>query len=103
MADIRKEQLDLLRFEKALAGLAAVLAAAAGSARAADEKLGANLAGDAFVDAQNALMTLAELTSSAHAALDAKAFEVGARVLQASGGIPKTEPGGRVASILGLG
>lgn len=103
MTDIRKEQLALLRFEKQLAALAAVLATAGGAAKAADAKLGAADASEAFVAAQNALMTLAEATGSAHAALNARAIEIGARVLQASGGIPKTEPTGRIASILGIG
>ncbi|MEE2690887.1 MAG: hypothetical protein VX640_05015 [Pseudomonadota bacterium] len=103
MTDIRKEQLALLRFEKKLTTLAASLAAAGVAAKAVDAKLGGADGADAFATLQNTLMTLAQATGEAHAALNAKAIEVGARVLMASGGIPKKEPGEHVASILGIG
>lgn len=103
MTDIRKEHLALLRFEKQLIGLATALAAAGAAARAADAKLGGAEAGAAFTDAQNALIALASATGEVHAALQARAVEIGARMLNASGGIPKREPGGAVASILGIG
>lgn len=103
MTDIRKEQLALLRFEKKLAGLAASLAAAGGAAKAADAKLGVDSGAHAFAELSNALMVLAGATGEAHAALNARALDVGARMLSASGGIPKKEPTQAVASILGIG
>lgn len=103
MTDIRKEQLALLRFEKQLVALAATLVAVGGAAKAADAKLGVTSGADAFASLQNTLMTLAQATGEAHAALNAKAIEVGARMYMASGGIPKKEPGEGVASILGIG
>lgn len=103
MTDIRKEQLALLRFEKKLTGLAVSLAMAGGAAKAADAKLGADQGEAAFVTLQNALIVLAEATGAAHAALNARAFEAGARMLSASGGVPKKDPAQAVASILGIG
>ncbi len=103
MTDIRKEQLALLRFEKRLVALATSLAAVGGAAKAADAKLGVTSGADAFVSLQNTLMTLAQATGEAHAAINAKAAEAGARMLTASGGIPKSEPETLVRSILGIG
>lgn len=103
MTDIRKEQLALLRFEKKLAGLAAALAVAGGAAKAADLKLGVGDGARAFAELQNALMLLARATGEAHAELQARALEAGARMLSASGGVPKKDPPQAVASILGIG
>lgn len=103
MTDLRKEQLVLLRFEKQLAGLAALAAGAATVAHAADGKLGKEAAGDALAKVEAALMHLAEATGAAHSALDAAAIEAGARCLQATGGTPKREASQVVASILGIG
>ncbi|MBB5519704.1 hypothetical protein [Amphiplicatus metriothermophilus] len=103
MTDIRKEQLALLRFEKQLLALAAVVATGAEAAKAANEKLGSTAGAEAFASLQNAVMTLATAASQAHEALSVRAAEAGARVLQASGGVPKKDPAQAVASILGLG
>ncbi|HXI85833.1 MAG TPA: hypothetical protein VNH64_00130 [Parvularculaceae bacterium] len=103
MTDIRKEQLVLLRFEKQLAALAAVLTTGASVAQAADLKLASPEATAALAGLQQALMQLAEATGAAHACLDAAAAEAGARVLYASGGIPKSDPPQVVASLLGIG
>lgn len=103
MTDVRKEQLVLLRFEKQLAALAAAWAAGASVAQAADGKLGAEDATAAFASVQDAILHLAEVTGAAHAALNAAAVEAGARFLEASGGIPKSEPPQVVASIFGIG
>lgn len=103
MQDIRKEQLFLLRLEKQIAGLAATLAVGAGVAKAADAKLGATEAGESFAQLQAALVNLAEVATHAHVALNEKAAEAGARVLEASGGVPKEVTTKVVASILGLG
>lgn len=101
--DLRKEQLVLLRFEKQIVGLAATLAALGGAAKAADGKLHATRAGEAYADLEAALMRLAEITGSAHEAINAQAVETGATLLKAIGGIPKEEPASVVASVLGLG
>lgn len=102
--DLRKEQLALLRFEKQIAGLAATLAVGAATAKAADGKLHATDGEQAFNEIQAALVQLADVTSQAHAALNEKAIEAGARILQAAGGgLPKPDPLSKVTSILGLG
>lgn len=101
--DVRKEQLVLLRFEKQIAGLAATLAAGAATAKAADGKLDASEGVAAYAELQTALVNLAEVTSKAHETMNAKATEVGARVYEASGGIPKGEPLAVVKLILGIG
>ncbi len=101
--DLRKEQLALLRFEKQIAGLAVSLAALGGAAKAADGKLHATQAQQAYVELEAALVHLAQVTGQAHEAMNAKAVETGAKLLQAVGGIPKSEPPAVVASILGLG
>ena len=101
--DLRKEQLVLLRFEKQIAGLAATLAVGATAAKAADGKLHATDASAAYADLEAALVHLAEATGRAHEVMNVKAAEAGAKIFQASGGIPKFEPSKAVASILGLG
>ncbi len=104
MKDLRKEQLALLRFEKQIAGLAAVLAAGAVAAKGVDGKLHASQGAQAYADIQTALVNLADVTGQAHEALNAKALEAGATILQAAGGgLPKFEPSEAVRSILGLG
>lgn len=103
MKDIRKEQVFLLRLEKQIAGLAATLAVGASVAKAADAKLGAAEASESFANLQAAMMNLAEVVTHTHAALNAKAAEAGARILEASGGVPKDPPSQVVASILGIG
>lgn len=103
MKDIRKEQLFLLRLEKQIAGLAATLAVGTGVAQAADAKLGAADASESLADLHAAVMNLAEVATHTHAALSARAAETGARILEASGGVPKDSAVKVVASILGIG
>ena len=101
--DVRKEQVALLRFEKKVVGLAAMLAAGAATAKAVDGKLHATDGTAAFAEMEAALVRLAEVTSHAHDALAAKATESGAMMLQATGGVPKRSVSSAVASILGIG
>ncbi|MEO1251390.1 MAG: hypothetical protein AAFW81_03470 [Pseudomonadota bacterium] len=101
--DLRKEQLVLLRFEKQIAGLAAMVAAGAAVAKSVDGKLHASEATAAYAEVQSALVKLAEATSQAHETLGARAAESGAQLLQASGGVPKRSVSSAVASILGIG
>ncbi len=104
MTDLRKEQLVLLRFEKQIAGLAAVLAGGAALAKGVDGKLRATEGAEAYAEIQAALINLADVTGQAHEALNAKALEAGATIFKAAGGgLPKFEPSEAVRSILGLG
>ena len=101
--DVRKEQLALLRIEKKIVGLAAVLATGATAAKAADGKIHATDATAAYAEVETALLNLADVTSRAHEALSAKASEAGLTMLQAAGGVPKRSVSSTVASILGIG
>ncbi|MEL6361306.1 MAG: hypothetical protein AAFR21_09470 [Pseudomonadota bacterium] len=101
--DVRKEQLVLLKFEKKLAGLAAFVAAGSATAASAANKVGDEVSLQAYNDIQQALINLADVTSEAHAALQAKASEAGVRALEISGGVPKDPPAQVVRSLLGLG
>lgn len=101
--DIRKEQIALLRFEKQVVALAASLATIGVAAASAKQKLSSDEIDIAYTDLQNALMSLAETTTNVHEALNANAISVGAKMLEASGGLPKSMISGDVASIFGLG
>lgn len=103
MRDLRKEQVILLRFEKQIAGLAATLAAAGVVAKTVDGKLAGDAGSTALTSVQAALVGLAEVTSQAHAALNAQAIDAGVRILNASGGTGKNPPTEVVRSILGIG
>ena len=101
--DVRTEQVALLRFEKKVVGLAAMLAAGAATAKAVDGKLHATDGTAAFAEMEAALVRLAEVTSNAHDVLAARATESGAMMLQATGGVPKRSVSSAVASIFGIG
>ena len=101
--DVRKEQLSLLKFEKKLAGLAAVLAAGSATAASASDKIGSAEAAEAYDAIQKALVNLADVTSSAHAAMEARVVEEGLRAIEFGARVPKLSVGESVRSILGLG
>ncbi len=75
--DVRKEQVKLLQFEKRLVGLAAFLAAGASTAASASTKINHEAASRAYDDIRVALAHLADVTSQAHAALDASVASEG--------------------------
>lgn len=100
--DVRKEQITLLRFEKELAGLAALVAAGAGTVAAANNKLGSDTAKQAYAEIQSALINLADVTSVAHQNLEETVEAVGLKALEVAGGVPKGDPSLVIRSILGL-
>lgn len=100
--DVRKEQVQLLKFEKKLAGLAAFIAAGSATAASAADKVNAEATMKAYSDISNALLLLADVTTKAHAALEASVVEAGVRALQANGA-PKNPPSEVVRSLLGIG
>ncbi|MFN3958564.1 MAG: hypothetical protein ACK4NP_01480 [Parvularculaceae bacterium] len=100
--DVRKEQVQLLKFEKKLAGLAAFVAAGSATAASAADKVNAEATLKAYDDIRNALIHLADVTTQAHAALEASVFEAGVRALQVNGA-PKNPPSEVVRSLLGIG
>ena len=68
-------------------------AGCAAAAKGADGKLHATGGMEAYASIEGALMNLAEVTGQAHEALNVKATEVGARLLEAAGGgLPKKQP-----------
>ena len=103
--DVRKEQVVLLRFEKELARLAAIVAAMSTTAAAASEKVDAEAATGAYERIRQALVGLADVTTAAHVQLEAIAVSAGLQFFQASGGTPKHEPPAAevVRSVLGIG
>ncbi|MEZ5897582.1 MAG: hypothetical protein R3C40_07635 [Parvularculaceae bacterium] len=101
--DVRKEQVKLLQFEKRLVGLAAFLAAGASTAASASTKINHDAASRAYDDIRVAFAHLADVTSQAHAALEASVANEGLRALEASGGVPKRDVAQVVQSVLGLG
>lgn len=102
--DVRKEQLVLLKFEKELAGLAAIVAAGSATAAAAADKINGEATAKAYEDIRLALVHLADITTAAHASLQSTAIEAGVRILEANGGgAPKNPPSEVVRSLLGIG
>lgn len=102
--DVRREQLELLKFEKKLEGLAAFAAAGSAAVMAASTKINTDATTAAYGEVRAALVHLADVTSQAHAVLHARALEVGAKVLEATGGgHPKPTSSEVVRSILGIG
>ena len=102
--DVRKEQVELLKFEKKLAGLAAFVAAGAATAASAADKVNAEATMKAYADISNALVHLADVTTKAHTALEAQALAAGLRFFEANGGgTGKNPPAEVVRSILGIG
>lgn len=102
--DVRKEQIALLRFEKKLAGLAAIVSAGAATAASASEKINAEATMKAYDDIRAALVHLADVTTQAHAALQAQVVEAGLLALTIDGGgTPKNPPAEVVRSVLGIG
>ena len=100
---LKKEQVSLLRFEKKIAGLAATLAAGGVIAKSVDGKLNAMEGSASYTEIQAALVNLAEVTTHAHAVINAKAAEAGLETLQVIGGVPKRSVSSVVASIFGIG
>ncbi|MEZ5893827.1 MAG: hypothetical protein R3C58_11890 [Parvularculaceae bacterium] len=123
--DLRKEQIALLRFEKALANAAqekaagkplnkgpvlAGLAATLATATALAEKLGTDAplryaaelksAATMQASAESWLMNLAEVAGKAHNAIETLALQGSFVILQATGGTPKEPPREVVASLL---
>lgn len=102
--DVRTEQLALLKFEQKLAALAAFVAASSATAASAADKINGEATLKAYQDIRQALVHLADVTTEAHAAMQATIADSGVRVLEATGGgAPKTPPSEVVRLLLGIG
>lgn len=105
--DLRREQLQLLRFEKAAASLGLAAAVLPGVAAAASAKINAPVASPEAIDAwRQAYLDLAQKTQEIHSAFETSALNEGMKLIgQASGGTGKPpEIGylGKALSVLGL-
>lgn len=105
--DLRREQLQLLKFEKAVAALGAAAAVLPGVAAAANAKSDAPAVSPEVIDAwRQAYLDLAHKTQEIHSAFETSALNEGMTLIgQASGGTGKPpEIGylGKVLSTLGL-
>lgn len=100
---LKKEQTDLLRFEKQLLGLGAGLGALTGGAAANAEKAVGEVAASHTAQVQEAYLHLVETVQAAHNAIEASATQAGLQLLRADG-TPKEPPLVEMAkSLLGLG
>ena len=100
---LKKEQIDLLKFEKQLLGLGAGLGAlSAGAAVGATEAVG-DVAATHTAKMQEAYLNLVETVQAAHSAVETSAAEAGIQLLKANG-VPKDPPMMEIAkSLLGIG
>lgn len=100
---LKREQVDLLKFEKQLLGLGAGLAVLTAGAGANAQKVVGELAGDQAANIQHAYLNLVETVQAAHNAIESSAAAAGAELLRASG-TPKDPPLVEIAkSLLGMG
>lgn len=88
---LKKEQVELLKFEKQLLGLGAGLAALTGGAAVRAEAAVGGLTGDHAEQVRNAYLKLVETVQAAHSALETSAVQAGCQLLQAQGE-PKENP-----------
>lgn len=100
---LKKEQVDLLKFEKQLLGLGAGLAALTAGAGANAQKVVGDLASDHAGNIQQAYLNLVETVQSAHNAIESSAAAAGANFLQGNG-TPKNVALVEMAkSVIGIG
>ena len=100
---LKKEQVDLLKFEKQLLGLGAGLGALTGVAGAKAETIVGDVASTHAANMQSAYLNLVETVQAAHDAMETSALEAGVTLLNARG-TPKDPPLVEIAkSLLGLG
>ena len=101
---LKKEQVELLKFEKQLLGLGAGLGAlTAGHGAAAQSAVG-EISAEQAEKVQHDYLNLVETVQSAHNAIEASAFKAGVTLLRADGAPKQEPPLVEVAkSLLGLG
>ncbi len=101
---LKREQVDLLRFEKDLLALGAGLAALSSGAAANAKDAVGGFSTDHVALVQKAYLNLVEAVQTAHSAIEAGAVNMGLALLQAQGQ-PKEDPPVLEAAkaILGMG
>lgn len=101
---LKKEQVDLLKFEKQLLGLGAGLATLTGASAANAEQAVGGMVGEHAETIQQAYLNLVEKVQAAHSAIEAGAVQAGFELLQARGTPKEDPPVLEVArSLLGIG
>lgn len=88
---LKREQVELLRFEKQLLGLGAGLVALTGGAAAQAQNAVGGQVGEHADAIQLAYLKLVETVQAAHIAIEASAVQAGFQLLQAQGE-PKENP-----------
>lgn len=101
--NLKKEQVQLLRFEKELLGLGAGVAALTAGAGAGAEKVVGELASQQVANIQQAYLDLVETVQAAHNAVEASAAAAGAHFIQASGTPKNTALLEMAKSVIGIG
>lgn len=82
---LKKDQIDLLRFEKELLGLGAGLAALTAGAGANAQRVVGDVAAEHVHNMREAYLNLVQTVEAAHSAIESSATAAGAQLLQASG------------------
>lgn len=88
---LKKEQIELLRFEKQLLALGSGLAALSAGAGAQAANVVGDFANEHAADMQAAYLKLVEAVQAAHVAIESSAVSAGVQLLQARGQ-PKEDP-----------
>ena len=100
---LKREQIELLKFEKQLLGLGAGIGALSAGAVANAEKAVGDVAVNHADKVKDAYLNLVETVQAAHNAVEVSAVQAGARLLEANG-VPKERALVEVAkSLLGSG
>ena len=101
--DLRRAQVELLRFEKQLLGLGGGLAALTAGAAASAEKVVGPLAAEQAADIQTAYLKLVETVQAAHNSVEVSALAAGANLLQTKGDPKNVQLLELAKSALGIG
>lgn len=100
---LKKEQVDLLRFEKQLLALGTGLGTLTAVSGANAQEMVGDVAGEQVESVKQAYLQLVESVQAAHTAIETQALELGVDLMRASGG-PKEPPLLEMAkSVLGIG
>lgn len=101
--NLKKDQVELLKFEKQLLGLGAGLAALTAGAGANAQKVVGDVAAEHAENIQKAYLNLVETVQAAHNAVETSAAAAGAHFMHASGTPKNTALLEMAKSVVGIG
>lgn len=101
--NLKKDQVELLKFEKQLIGLGAGLAALTAGAGANAQRVVGDVAADQAENIQQAYLNLVETVQAAHNAIESSAAAAGAQFMHASGTPKNTALLEMAKSVIGIG